>query len=54
MVPEYEFLGIDHVGTISAEKYLSLAKDELVKSAIRECIHKPFNSVVPEELKKYL
>jgi len=54
MIPEYEFLGIDHVGTISVEKYLSLAKDEVVKSAILEYIHKPFKSVIPEGLKKYL
>lgn len=54
MIPEYEFLGTDLVGEMSAEKYLSLAKDERVKKAIRDCISKPFVPFVPEILKKYL
>ncbi len=54
MIPEYEFLGREYVGEMSAERYLSLAKDEKVKRAIQECISKPFVPVVPEVLKKYL
>lgn len=54
MIPEYEFLGKENVGLMSAAKYLSLATDEKVKRAIEECINKPFRPFVPEELKKYL
>ncbi len=54
MIPEYEFLGPEYVGEMSAEKYLSLAKDESVKRAIRKCIIQPFIPFVPEELKKFL
>ncbi len=54
MVPEYEFLGTDHVGQMPAEEYLSLAKNEDVKTAIKNIISKPFVSVVPEKLRKYL
>ena len=53
MMPEYEFLGTEYVGEMTAEKYLSLAKDETVKKAIRECISKPFLPFIPESLKKY-
>jgi hypothetical protein len=53
MIPEYEFLGTEYVGQMSAEKYLSLAKDENVKNAISDCISKPFIPFVPEALKKY-
>ncbi len=54
MIPEYEFLGLEYVGEMSAMKYLSLAKDEFVKKAIRDCISKPFVPHAPEALKKYL
>lgn len=54
MIPEYEFLGNDYVGEMRAETYLSIATDESVKNAIRECISKPFVSFIPEALKKYL
>lgn len=54
MIPEYEFLGNDYVGEMSAEKYIKLANDEKVKNAIQFCIAKPFVSFVPERLKKYL
>lgn len=54
MIPEYEFLGIEYVGEMSTEKYLSLAKDEKVKAVIKECIAKPFVPYIPEALKKYL
>lgn len=54
MIPEYEFLGSEYVGEMSAEQYLSLATDENVKRAIRECICKPFIPCIPEPLKKFL
>lgn len=54
MLPEYEFLGSDYVGEMPAERYLSLAHDEHVKRAIRECISKPFAPFVPDTLRKYL
>ena len=54
MVPEYEFLGAQYVGEMPAEKYISLAKGEAVKKAIRYCISKPFSPFIPEALKKYL
>lgn len=54
MIPEYEFLGTEYVGQMTAEKYLGLAKDAVVKEAIQKCISKPFTPVVPEVLKKYL
>lgn len=54
MIPEYEFLGSDYVGEMAAETYLSLATDEAVKRAVRECISKPFIPFIPEALKKYL
>ncbi len=54
MLPEYEFLGSDYVGEMDAERYISLAKNEEVKKAIRECISKPFAPFIPEQLKKFL
>ncbi|MES3005556.1 MAG: hypothetical protein V4664_01265 [Patescibacteria group bacterium] len=54
MLSEYEFLGSEYVGQITVQKYLSLAKNENVKKAIENCISKPFESFVPEKLKKYL
>lgn len=54
MIPEYEFLGTEYVGEVSAEKYLSIVKDEAVKKVIQDCIGKPFVPFVPEALKKYL
>lgn len=54
MVPEYEFLGTGQVGQMSAEEYLSFAKNERVKDVIKHCISKPFVPFVPEKLKKYL
>jgi hypothetical protein len=54
MIPEYEFLGIDHVGEMSAIEYLNLAKDESVKQAVKKCIDRPFSQFVPEALKKYI
>ena len=54
MIPEYEFLGSKYVGEMSAEQYLSLAKDEDVKRAIRERIEKPFIPFIPEKLRKFL
>lgn len=54
MLPEYEYLGSEYVGEMDAEKYISLAKDERVKKAIKDCISKPFVPFVPEQLKKFL
>ncbi len=54
MLPEYEFLGNEYVGEMPAERYLSLAKNETVKEAIRGCVEKPFTPFIPEALKKYL
>jgi hypothetical protein len=54
MLPEYEFLGLENVGEMSVEKYLSLAKDIKVKDAIKTCINKQFEPFVPDALKKYL
>ena len=54
MLPQYEFLGKDYVGVMPAEKYLSLSKDPEVKKAILDCINKPFLSIVPVGLNKYL
>jgi hypothetical protein len=54
MIPEYEFLGAEYVGEMAAEKYLHLAKDEVVKKAIKDCIGQPFIPFIPEALKKYL
>lgn len=54
MIPEYEFLGTEYVGGMRAEKYLSIAKDEVVKKAIQNCISRPFIPFIPEALKKYL
>jgi len=54
MIPEYEFLGTEYVGELSAEEYLRHAKDEQVKKAIQNCIEKPFTPFVPEKLKKYI
>jgi hypothetical protein len=54
MIPEYEFLGKEYVGEMPAETYITLAKDENVKKAIRECIAKPFLPFVPGTLRKYL
>jgi hypothetical protein len=54
MIPEYEFLGSEYVGEMPAEQYLSLAKNEGVKRAIRECIDQPFVPFVPEKLRKFL
>ena len=54
MIPEYEFLGTEYVGEMSVEKYLSIAKNEVVKKAVLDCISKPFIPFVPEMLKKYL
>jgi hypothetical protein len=54
MIPDYEFLGEAYVGEMSAEKYLSLATDPVVKEAIRQCIAKPFVSTIPDALQKYL
>ncbi len=54
MLPEYEFLGTEHVGEMSATDYTALAKDESVKQAIKTLIEKPFTSSVPETLRKYI
>ncbi len=54
MIPGYEFLGLENVGEMSAEEYMTLASDNRVKEAIKECISKPFTPFVPEVLKKYL
>jgi hypothetical protein len=54
IIPEYEFLGTEYVGEMSAEKYIDLVKDSAVKKAIQDCINKPFVPFVPEALKKYL
>lgn len=54
MLPEYEFLGTEHVGQMEAEEYISLAKDEGVKSAIKNLISSPFVPVIPKGLEKYL
>lgn len=54
MIPEYEFLGTEHVGEMTSEEYLSLAKNESVKQAIRQCISQPFVPFIPEALKKYI
>ncbi len=54
MIPQYEFLGTEHVGEMTTQEYLNIAKDESVKQAIQKCIEKPFVAFVPVELKKYL
>ncbi len=54
MLPAYEFLGKEYVGEMSAEKYLTLAKDNEVKEAIENIINQPFMPFIPEALKKYL
>ena len=54
MLPEYEFLGSEYVGEMDAERYISLAKSEEVKEAIRNCIKKPFTPFIPNQLKKFL
>ena len=54
MIPEYEFLGDEYVGELSAEEYLAFAQDDKVKEAIREVIEKDFTPVVPVGLKRYL
>ena len=54
MIPEYEFLGTEHVGEMPAVEYLALAKNDEVKKAIQVCIDKPFVSFIPDSLKKYI
>ncbi len=54
MLPEYEFLGLEYIGEMEAERYISLASNEEVKKAIRGCISKPFTPFIPEQLKRFL
>lgn len=54
MIPQYEFLGTEYVGELSAEGYLRHAKDENIKKVIQALIEKPFVPFIPEKLKKYI
>jgi hypothetical protein len=54
MIPDYEFLGLEYVGELSAKEYLRHAKDERVKKAIQTRIERPFVPFIPEKLKKYI
>jgi hypothetical protein len=54
MIPEYEFLGAQYVGELTAKEYLFHAKNPLVKQAIEACIEKSFVPFIPDKLKKYI
>lgn len=53
-IKEYEFLGKEYVGKLSAKKYLSLVKNNKVKKAVTNWMINEPKKVLPMELKKYI
>lgn len=53
-ITEYQFLGSEHVGLMKPEKYLKLANNQKVRSAIKKKMNEKFTPWISSELKKYL
>jgi hypothetical protein len=54
MVPEYEFLGLEYVGEMSVDKYISHATDPNVIKVLGQITSKEFVPTIPDGLEKYL
>lgn len=53
-IKEYEFVGKEYVGKLSAKQYLSLVKNNKVKKAVEHWMINESKKVFPSDLKKYI
>lgn len=53
-IPEYQFIGAEHVGSLPVKEYLKYCSDKKVIQAIQEKLLEQFKPVFPKQLKKYI